>query len=70
MPRNKHKNIISNSQNYMTLPEPRHSTVEGPEDCSIAEIQAGNLKTVFMNMRVVLKEEMTTSLKEIYKNTK
>ena len=46
--------------------EANNSATAGPENCSIAEAQEKGLKTAFMNMIKVLKEEMNKPLKEIY----
>lgn len=44
-------------------------TTEGPENCSTAEAQNKGLKMAFMNIIMILKEEMNKSFKEMYENT-
>lgn len=50
----------------MSLLEPSNPTTAGSD---IGEAQEKDLKTAFMNMTEVLKEEINESLKEIHENT-
>lgn len=46
----------------MSLLEPSSSALVGPVFCNTVEAQDKNLKTTFMDMIEVLKEEMNTPL--------
>ena len=52
----------------MGLPEPSHPTTASPGYSNTGEARENNLKTNFMEMREVFKEEMNKSLKAIQEN--
>lgn len=53
----------------MSSTEPRYPTTTGPEYINIAEEQVEILKTKYIKMIEVLKEEINKSLKETHENT-
>ena len=53
----------------MSAPEPSYPMPERPEYSNASEAQEDDLKTNFMKMKAVLKEEMKKSLKEIEEKT-
>lgn len=64
MPRLQYKNIISNSHDNMSPPEPSYSTRAGFDYSNVPESQQKDLKTNCMKMIESLKNEMNKSLKE------
>lgn len=63
MPRSQCKNTINGIQNSMS-PEPSSPTTSSPEYSNTAVAQGNDLKTNFMKMTEVFKEEMSKTLKE------
>lgn len=55
-------------QHVFTKAQQSNYTV-GPEKCNIAKEQDKDLKTAFMDMLEVLKEDMNKFTNEIYENT-
>ena len=68
MPRWPCKNAVTNSYISMSQLEFSNPIRLGSEYSNIAEAQDKDLKIEFMNVKEVLKEEINTSLKEIYEN--
>lgn len=69
-PRCQYKNKFNNSLDTLPPLEPRNRITAGSEHCNIAESQNKYLKTAFMNMTEVLREEMNKDLEETYENMK
>ena len=69
MSKGKLKNISNRSQSNVAPTEPSSPTTARPEHSNTTEAQEENLKTNFMEMTEVFKEEINKSLKEIQENT-
>lgn len=63
MPRQKCENMIGDSQNSLSPPQPSHPTTIGPEKCNIEEAQDKNFNIACMDMLEIPKEGMNTSIK-------
>lgn len=63
MPTHQYKNKTNNNQDNMLLPEPNYPTAASSEHFN-------NLKTGFVKIILVSKEEMNKSLEEIKEKTK
>lgn len=70
MPTHQYKNKTNNNQDNMLLPEPNYPTAASSEHFNTAEVQENNLKTGFVKIILVSKEEMNKSLEEIKEKTK
>ena len=68
MPRCHLKNTINSSQDTVSPLVPSNPATESLEYSNMAKAQEKDLKIPFMNMIQVLREEISKSLKEIYKN--
>ena len=68
MSKGQFKNIINKSQRSMAAPESSQLTTASSGYSNAAEIQVNDLKTNFIKIGEVLKEEINTSLKEIQIN--
>lgn len=58
------QNTINSSQETLSSQEPSSPAAAGPEQSKTAATQKRDLKTNYMKMKAVLKDEMSKSLKE------
>lgn len=63
MSRQKCENMIGDSQENMSPPQPSHPTTIGPEKCNIEEARDKNFNIAFKDMLEVPKEDINTSIK-------